>query len=95
MGSTANSILNELRAAKSEVDSLLRAENYAEAIVKSEAMYRLATSLPIQGSPAEIENLTALTKTHHRMTEQVTAALNRFQAIGRKRQKAISGYRMK
>ena len=93
MEEAVNQTLQKLKAVQIEVNQLLRAGSYAEAIVESEAMYRLATSLPAHGNLAQSENLAALAKTHREMSDQVTSALQQFQTVGRKRQKAISGYR--
>lgn len=84
--------LQKLEAAQREVSDLLSAERYDDALAQSEAMYRLATSLPPNGNPAQIDMLRALASTHQEMSAHVASALQMFQTTGRKRQKAISAY---
>ena len=93
MEEAGNKTLQKLKAIQIEVNELLKAGSYAEATVESEAMYRLATSLPAHCNLAQSENLADLAKIHREMSDQVTSALQQFQKVGRKRQKAISGYR--
>ena len=45
MEEAVNKTLQKLKAVQIEVNQLIRAGSYAEAIVESEAKYRLATSL--------------------------------------------------
>mgnify|MGYP001054428587 CR=1 FL=1 len=87
-----NVTLQKLEAAQSEVSNLLKAERYDEALDHCEAMYRLATTLPTEASPQQIDMLASLFVAHQEMTTAVTSALQRFQTNGRKRQQAISGY---
>ena len=88
-----NLTLQKLKAVQSEVNALLKAGSYTEATAKSEAMYRLATSLPSHGNLAQTKTLAALARSHRELSGQVASGLQQFQIVGRKRQKAISGYR--
>ena len=93
MEEAVNQTLQKLKTIQIEVNELLRVGRYTVATMKSEEMYRIATSLPAHGNLDQSDNLAALARTNREMLGQVASALQKFQTVGRKRQKAISGYR--
>lgn len=89
---TVNDALQRLEAAQSEVNELLNAGRYEEAITQSEAMYRLATSLPKRADATQLSILASIASTHREISAQMAEKVQSFQTTGRKRQKAITAY---